>query len=587
MPPKKRGTRAKKNEDPGEIPAATLSASSTSPVILGHRNTTATPKQKRKLAESPMIVDEESDIDGEEGEGFLEVQTERIYDASPKTPTAKDSNKKRLKVSARGDLHTEPTIQIEWVPTDMRGDIFKANNKGNLEEVYSCVRWFDALLVMFWKSDIKEVQEFIEGQFEIWKVTSLANARRSLAKVGFEEVNRPIIWENEVLEYFLKNKMRLIHDVWSNVLDVLEPEYLFTNEIWGARFMQSTVTILCWLITYTFRLENPMDMISTAKSTGVTPLGAKDKTTCILNFPDGLQKPASWNRKWTACPWYGELEGSGQLQEQVAEEVINELRTELLKSEVKLLERDDDFDEDKYLNTMELEQDVENMCQRVQRKTNAFERLEKKSMERRGVFGAEILEEKVLRDREVEALIWKFLEDVKNQYEASEIEERASVVEVRAMNPKIPNTLEVIGTFGMWMARMKKEQWFVDCMKAHETSLIGNMSVYEGVGGMQLGNRASSMQVGNSRLAAESNVLNLAGNGLSLETLAVWFQNQAHMSRGEGLQARLAIEVGQVIQPYNSIGSNGLGTGSGGSISMLSELERGANISKESSDSVV
>jgi len=52
---------------------------------------------------------------------------------------------------------------------------------------------FDALLAMFWKSDIKEIQDFIEGQFDIWKVTSLANARRSLAKVGIEEVNRPII----------------------------------------------------------------------------------------------------------------------------------------------------------------------------------------------------------------------------------------------------------------------------------------------------------------------------------------------------------------------------------------------------------
>ncbi|KAF8424693.1 hypothetical protein EV426DRAFT_599003 [Tirmania nivea] len=43
---------------------------------------------------------------------------------------------------------------------------------------------FYALLVLFWKSDTKEVQDFIEGQFDIWKVTLLANTRRSFVKVG-------------------------------------------------------------------------------------------------------------------------------------------------------------------------------------------------------------------------------------------------------------------------------------------------------------------------------------------------------------------------------------------------------------------
>lgn len=182
------------------------------------------------------------------------------------------------------------------------------------------------------------------------------------------------------------------------MLDVLEPEYLVKNEVWVCRFMQSTATVLCWLITYTFRLENPVEAIATRKSTGVTPLHAKEKTTCILKgdllfigFPDGLQKPETWSaRKRAVCPWYGELEGSRQLQEQVAEEVMEELRTELFKPEAKPPEPNDDFDADRYLDSAELAEDLGNMCKRVQKRINAFEALEKKSVERRSAFGAEL-----------------------------------------------------------------------------------------------------------------------------------------------------------------------------------------------------
>jgi len=73
-----------------------------------------------------------------------------------------------------------------------------------------------------------------------------------------------------------------------------------------------------------------------------------------------------------------------------------------------------------------------------------------------------------MRQHEVEAAVLKFLDDVKNQYEASEAEEKASVVEVRAMNPKVPTTLEVMGTFGVWMACMRKEEWFRNCIQAYE-----------------------------------------------------------------------------------------------------------------------
>ncbi|RPB23670.1 hypothetical protein L211DRAFT_849653 [Terfezia boudieri ATCC MYA-4762] len=338
VPPKKRASRGKKAQGLPEV-ADTIADTPPAPPpaptpvrlqqvsMAGVLQTPSKPSQKRKLSTPVPPLSEESDVnEEEEEEGDIEIIHTMTGSIPQKTPTPRDSIKKRLKVAARGDLALEPVIRIKWVPEDMKVEILKANHKGNLDEVFACVRWymrvillvrreltaedrkklvmmlfgmneaqaslvessqvekqehfgvkvgrkiktyhhglidvlrkrFDALLAMFWKSDTKEIQDFIEGQFDIWKVTSQANARRSLAKVDIEEVNRPIIWENEIIEYFLKGKMKLIHDVWSNVLDVLEPEYLLKSELWGGRFMQSTATILCWLITYTFRLDDPV-----------------------------------------------------------------------------------------------------------------------------------------------------------------------------------------------------------------------------------------------------------------------------------------------------------------------------------------
>ena len=80
-----------------------------------------------------------------------------------------------------------------------------------------------------------------------------------------------------------------------------------------------------------------------------------------------------------------------------------------------------------------------------------------------------------------EAAVSKFLKDVKRQYEISETEERANIVEIRQMDPKIPTTLEMVGTVAAWMAKMKKEAWFINCMHAY---VRGN--VYRGYVGMQL-----------------------------------------------------------------------------------------------------
>jgi len=187
------------------------------------------------------------------------------------------------------------------------------------------------LLAMFGKSKEKNVQEFNAARINVAKAINLANAKRSRQHI--DEMDEGVvslnISEHEIIEWFLKGNMKLIHDIWSTALDVVEPDFVLKNEEWEKRFMKSTAVILSWMIAYTFRLEDP-------EEAGVTPINSKEKTLCIFKgdlgfagYPPLLKKPETWGGRRAVCDWYGELEA---IQEQVEEQLEEELKEELKKA---------------------------------------------------------------------------------------------------------------------------------------------------------------------------------------------------------------------------------------------------------------
>ena len=568
MPPRKSRPSKKKDVDEtsqsSPVPQTTPGA--IGPPVVVVETPTRTSRGKRKSSSSVIQhvpLDAEDDI-SEDDEDLQPVLESPFTQQSTQQSTPKpryEPNKKRLKTTARAPPPPRlPTIVLDWVPINMKVDILKANERGNLDDVYSCVRWyirviclvkrdlttedrqklvmllfglgeaqvqlvenstvgdkkehfgvkvgrkikhyynglmeifrkrFDALLTMFWKSKEPDVKQFIEGRLMIWKVVHSANARRNLGRLEADESSTPIIYEDEVNEWFLKENMKLVHDVWSTILDVVDTDFMLKNEDWNKVFLKSTSIILAWMITYTFRLENPEEAIKTALATGITPLSPKNKSTCIMKgdlqftgYPN-VNRPESWSGKRGGCSWYGELEGSKAIQEQVEEEVDNDLKEEMKKVEEvsKGPEPPEGLNVEGILDTSQLESHSEFLLEQMKRKADAYEALEKRSIEKRLEIGGQInklqqwmqrskvYQEKTLKNREAETYILSFLAEVEKQYLASEKEERASAVEMRPMNAQVPSSLSVMGTLQVWLKNLKEQEWFIDCLKAYKTSI--------------------------------------------------------------------------------------------------------------------
>lgn len=507
-------------------------------------------------------VDLESDVEESDVVPTVEVAI------APVTPVVEPA-KKRLKTTATTKTPAKAPSAIalpEWVPPSMKVDIINANANGNLDEVFSCLRWyirlilmvkrditaedrkkammamfgigeaqaqmgegdmvrvtndgrkeafgvivgrkfkayynglmavlrerFDALLTMFWKCQDPGATDFIEGRIAIANITNKANAKRTLVKVDVDSTSTPIIFEGEVEEYFLKGNMKLVHDVWGCILDVVEPEFILQNAEWGQKLMRSTATILCWLITATFRLENPEAAIAAAVATGApTAISVKDKTMALAKadieftgFPgaNSLRKPANWLvGKRAVFAWYGELEGSKALKDAVEEVLEDEVKEEMVKAGGGIPETPKSL-ELEVLDITKIDESATWMIDMMQRRVEAFQSLEKNAMEKRVELGgkvhrlsqwmerAKVFQEKAMMMREAQSEVTRFLSDVERQYILSEKEENASYVEVRSVRDGVPATLEVMGSYQAWLARMKKQEWFAECMKDYEVSL--------------------------------------------------------------------------------------------------------------------
>ena len=334
----------------------------------------------------------------------------------------------------------------------------------------------DLLLKMFW--NCKEAQGFISGQLMKVEAKKQAALLRETGGVNVRvrglglgsAPNTPIIDQDEVNKILIKGDMRLISDVWSYVLDVMDEGFLITNEVWGQRFLKSTCIILSWYITFLFQLPDPKAVMEDNFANGIE---AANKTTAIykgdlplIEWPN-FQQPVKWGNRVPAVS-YGALVGSKGFEQVVPEEGEDELLMEYSKS--MNIGNHDETKEKTILKLLDHGVDIEaaNMEKLLIARAGVLEKLSKEStesakslMEKVVRIGAWMKEKKamsewVFKGRMALTAIDQFTDLASKAYEqAAEAERRKQLDGGIGRAESQYQCLEVLATYNIWFNKVK------------------------------------------------------------------------------------------------------------------------------------
>ena len=349
---------------------------------------------------------------------------------------------------------------------------------------YLCSRLranFDCLLLMFWKD--KNTKPIVDAQIGLWKANQVLTAASRSTRTVNDSV--PIISDEDINDFFLKNNYHLVSDIWSPILDVLPVDFLIMNNEWGKKFLKSTCIILSWYITYHFRLQDPLSMIEQGLGSGIeTTL----KTSAIAKgdlpftgFPE-LRKPeGKWSKKMN-WPWYGQLVGSRTLQDHLEEEIEGEVLLEC-GSKTEMSAEDEELPS--VFDTVLLEDRARLMADALKKRTEALIRLQRIAEEKNIRLLSELNQqelwlnnsrsqtERLVRQKEVGWVLEKFMQDVKKQFSMAESREQEANVLNRDLAPEQASPEDVIGSFVTWMEFIKEKAWFKELVVQYQRQIRG------------------------------------------------------------------------------------------------------------------
>ena len=277
--------------------------------------------------------------------------------------------------------------------------------------------------------------------------------------------------------------MKLVCDVWHPILDVLSVDFLLNNEPWGEYMMKSTAITLSWLITYHLNLPNPKESMNNPMA-----IDAVDKTMAISkgdipwsnnqDWPP-LRIPEKWGPKMGKVSSYGELKGLPSLHETNKEELEIDIMEEC-KRENSL------YDSvpialPPVLDTMTLEQQAIHFQGMLKARSTALETFSKQAEEKikelshrsntlaRWLKESQNHTEKNVSKRDMFSYLERFYSEAQKMFEEVQARERDSRVEGSTPSEGMITTLEVIGSFALWVEYVKKQGLLMDLVEKYNS----------------------------------------------------------------------------------------------------------------------
>ena len=185
---------------------------------------------------------------------------------------------------------------------------------------------FEALLLMFLESpDMK-------GLVDVWFGVVRESSPRGIS------LENPCLSAIDIRDRFLKSQMQLVSDIWYPIIDVVAPNFLLDNGMWGTQFLDATCVILAWMFTHFIRVDKAEEKLKF--EVGKCPIPA-DLVTASIFKGDGantipldwfeLNKPIDWKTRKTVGGPYGRLKfvkinyevALGVLDEEIKREIAD------------------------------------------------------------------------------------------------------------------------------------------------------------------------------------------------------------------------------------------------------------------------
>ncbi|KAF8427505.1 hypothetical protein EV426DRAFT_572183 [Tirmania nivea] len=458
-------------------------------------------------------VDEEEDCD------YTPVKHMTVQPIMPVQPM------KRARLDALSASRKEKgtlLLHIKWVHPDYKKDCEIGANLGTLE-LKNVVNFYERLKMWkkleqvsgdrekvvkaAWGLDAKQLQQaereiqagvkqepvgvvmFLECEKAHGYIESLFS---QVEARGTKSINDqfPCI-DTEDVEYMLLQEkgMKLVSDIWSPILDVVDIDYICTNPFWGERFYKATATVLAWMLTFHVKSEKARenanfepgtypytaDLVSKAIFKADSVLGGGGDAV-VGDWPT-LKKPVNWTKKRGQLHCYGALKYA-KIYSQLAEAAVEEIDEEIGKPANRIIVPDRPTGLDEMMDVTNQMEQAKWVMDNIKARSAALRLVEVQAGEKARLLEEEsekllkwmkdmmIYTERAQKGKEVHMAVECYIMNAKRMFQDAMDKEKDGYVERGGLvgsHGDSSGIAEIMGGFAAWIGKMRANKLF----KAH------------------------------------------------------------------------------------------------------------------------